>query len=255
MVYRARRLAGIGGLVLAAGVAVGAPALADAAASGATEWSIDPPAGWHEDAAAARMIRQKLDEAGARFAKADFHVWVPAVKGVGLTLQWYVLDADGTSERQIDEYDRGMVSGFAHESTLDNRPQQIVGSMVIRDVRVEQLRGLAVQARMVRRYQPAADGLHVLIAMCTATADIAPCNAAIDGIRFTVPDAEPLRAGAGREHDAAYRAGYVIGKVALPVLALWILYRIVRRGRRKREVTAAAPPGSPPGPGGAAGGM
>ena len=107
-----------------------------------------------------------------------------------------------------------------------------------------------VKARMVRRYQPASDGLHVLITVCFATSAPAPCDAALNGAQFTVPHPISL-------HDStvalSYWLGAALGKLFVFVAPLLALYYLIRWRSRARAaaVKAAGPPGSPPGPGAA----
>lgn len=241
----------VNGLVVAS-IALAATALASPIVGKSKEWTIDPPAGWQEDAAAAskgrdRMAAQKV----LKLQGIEARVWGPAEPGTALIVQWFVLPIEDDIEHQIDVLDRGMVQGFAKSSIAVDRSRQVVGSLVIRDVRIDRLHGADAKAHMVRRYQPASDGLHVLNTVCIVTSDPAPCEAALNGVQFTVSNPISL-------HDsinAAYRLGQASGGLivfAAPILL--VLYLVRRRSRARAAVKAAAPPGSPPGPGAVAGG-
>ncbi|HEX8114359.1 MAG TPA: hypothetical protein VF516_41800 [Kofleriaceae bacterium] len=228
-------------------------ALASRTVGQSKEWTIDPPAGWQEDAATERQLRDQMTaQKKIKFQGIEIRKWSPAVEDGMLLVQWFVLPIDGNIERQIDAFDRGMVKGFAQSATTPDGSRKVVGSMVIRDVRVDRLRGTDIQAHMVRRYQPASDGLHVLITVCDVTSDPALCDAALDGAQFTVPDPISLD---GWTDAQVYRLAEVFGMLFGIAAMLLVLYVLRRRSRaRTAAVKAAGSPGWPPRPGGAADG-
>lgn len=198
-----------------------------------------------ENADIAIKARDQLTSHKIKPQGIEVRLWSPPGRGEVLLIQWVVLPIDGNIEHEIDTFDREAVKGFAKSSIAVDRSRKVVGSMVIRDVRIDRLNGTDVTGHMVRRYQPAVDGLHVLITTCGGMADLAPCDAALEGVRFTVSNPISLH----DSMDAAYQLGIVV------LAPLLVLYYLVRRRSRARAaaVKAAVPPGWPPGPGGAAG--
>lgn len=206
------------------------------AAAADPEWTIDPPAGWRADAAAGQQMRDQIRASKVSMDQLEVQVWRSGTPGAGLIVQRYVekLGRATDPRREIDELDRGMVHGVFNANPADTS-QQVVGDMVIRDVQADTLRGANVHARMVRRYQPAKDGLHVLMTMCTSTTDLAPCAAALDSVHFTVADPIPL---AG---DRAYRAGYYVGRLILPIIGCVIALIWLMRRRARRRLSGDSP--------------
>jgi hypothetical protein len=236
-------------LGLVVSIALASTALASPGRGPSKEWTIKPPAGWLENADVARKAREL---ASFKVKPQEFEVWVwnPPVRAEVLILQWLVLPIDGDIEDEIDAFDHGMVKAFAKSSIAVDRSRKVVGSMVIRDVRIDRLQGKEITVRVVRRYQPAVDGLHALVAICMVPSDPAACDATLDGMQFTVPDPISLH----ESLNAAYQLGRAAGKLIIVLAPLLVLYVIRRRSRARAAVKAAGRPGWPPGPGGAADG-
>jgi hypothetical protein len=235
-----------------ASTALASTALASPVRGPSKEWTIEPPAGWQENADLTSKARDQLNSSRIKPQEIEVRVWNPPGRDEILVIQRCVLPIDGNIEDQIDTFDRGVVKAFAKSSIAVDRSRKVVGSMVLRDVRIDRLQGTDDTRRMVRRYQPAADGLHVLVAMCRVALDPAPCDAALDGVQFTVSNPISLH----ESSDAAYQLGRATGALIIVLAPLLVLYYLVRRRLRARAaaVKAAGPPGWPPGPGGAVGG-
>ena len=181
-----------------------AASVAAAPAAPAAEWTIDLPTGWRDDDA---LTKQTLDELNRGLAKQGterprqvaVRVWVSSDQLSTLIATWYVLDLAHQIERQIDAFDGGAIKKLVGTA----QPQRIEGSQIIRDIRVDQ----PIRARMVRRYQPAKDGLHILAVFCLPAPETDECGGALDRTKLTVVDPVPLDYG-DPGHDLAY---YAIG--------------------------------------------
>jgi hypothetical protein len=227
----------------AAATAVASPVLGKS-----KEWTIELPTGWREDDATASKARAQVTARKLRIQDFEIRVWRPEARGAALLVQWYTLPVTGTFEHAIDEFDRGVLDEIAPSSTAQDQSRQVVGSMVIRDIQLDQMGAMKIRIHMVRRYQPAKDGLHVLATMCMGGSPA--CDAALDGVQFTVRDPVSLQASG---HTDAYRIGQAIGSLFLVGLLVLLLIAI-RSMSRASSLKAAKRPGSPPGSGGAADG-
>lgn len=209
------------------------------------------PAGWRQDVAATNRIRDQLAAKPTKGMKFEIHTWAPEDPGPSLVVYWFLVPFSGNAGGAIDELDRGVVKSLPRSTTMQGRPDQIVGSMVIRETRGDPVGDNEANLRMVRRYQPAVDGLHALMAMCVvARSDDSVCDAPLSSIQFTVSDPIALDES-GR--PLAYQLGRLLGTLIVVGVPLGILLAI-RNRRSRRVVTAGGRPGSPAGPGGAADG-
>ena len=198
------------------------------AAAGTSEWAIDPPAGWRADADTAKTTHDQLIASKLPFDQLEVQVWHPEVPGAGLIVLHYMdkLDASVDLQNHIDHLDHGLLHG-AFNATPTDAAQQVAGSMVVRDARVDRMGDLDVHARMVRRYQPARDGLHVLITICTTSDDLAPCVAPLDSVRFTVADPIPLE-GERPDGTSYFISKSVTAIGGLLIVLLWLKHRMAR---------------------------
>ena len=185
------------------------------------EWAVDPPPGWLEEVIP-QALRDRV-QAAPGIAQAELRVWKPGDGGAArLQAQWFVLRRGEDSEQKlIDQFDLGLVRSIAKKDKQTDQPPRSVGSMLIRDTTIDKPH---MRVRAVRRYQPAADGVHVLFLGCSGEAIPATCDAAINGGRLSVENPTTLPAG-GSQHSVAYDAGYVAGIVALLGLGAWLVFR------------------------------
>jgi hypothetical protein len=199
--------------------------------SAAPAWTIDPPAGWHEDAAAAAQLRRTW--AGAAYVqRSDTHVWTSA-RNSALLVLWVQLRTSSDTLSEVDQFDRGTIKGFVGSDNWSEQAARSVDGMIIRDGVAEKLRGVELHAHAVRRYQSARDGVHALITMCMGASEAIACDAAMESARLQVDGPVPFPQH--EIHDAYYTAGYMIGYLIGPgilVLAGWLVYRIATRRRR-----------------------
>jgi hypothetical protein len=224
-----KRIAVVIALVMAAAVNA-------SAAPGASkeEWTVDPPSGWHEDAALAQQLIGTLKTGlskleGMRTADIDSRVWRAPDQQSALLLQWYRIDLGSDIRGQINDFDRGVQESFVAKAKAEVRPERIEGGQIRRDVIVASLGGKAIRARMVRTYQPAEDGLHLLVLTCTSGGSAPACDTAIDASRLVVAGAVPL-SYRGRS-STSFMIGYAMGLLLAAGIGVWILLRVLRRRR------------------------
>ncbi|HMG22269.1 MAG TPA: hypothetical protein VK607_13150 [Kofleriaceae bacterium] len=218
-------------MALVVALALAAPAAA-APVAPTKEWVIDPPAGWREEA---ELTRQTIDKLNTGMAKQgayrptqmDATVWEFGDDGSRLFGMWYVMELADHIEDQIDAFDGGVLKSFAGSAKQTAQPPRVEGSQIIRDLRVEGLGGEPVRARLVRRFQPARDGLHVLVAACMSPMDGQACEGALDRAKLTVAAPVPLDYR-DPTHNLAYAVGCALGLVGFLAGGVW-LGRIVLR--------------------------
>lgn len=229
-------------VVMMVSVASADPA-GSAAPSQSTEWTIDPPVGWQPDPEVEGALR-KLEQSG-NYKQQAVRRWAAADQTGALVLLWVVRPLSGNVMQQIEGFDAGFLRSHIGSSKRIDQPQRAVGSALIRDTRVDELNGVAIEGRIERLYQPAADGLHVLTLSCIAKEKPLPCDAALDGVRFAVAnpislDAEVSHAAGGRSNE--YMIGAAMGRLcAAAIAALALLFVLLRLRRARRDAAIVKP--------------
>lgn len=216
----------------------------------AADWKLDPPAGWPEDPEFAKQSARYFKELCP--GKSEVKAWAgPEGTFSRVVALFCVFDSNGTPYRtQIDEMDRKAMDAMTKSSGGQQgkeKPQRIEGSMVIRDSAIVLQ---STQVRVLRNYQPADDGLHVLMVTCSGL-DTSGCDPSLDGAYLMV--ANPLGLDAVRGTSPEQQQSSVRFRALISIALCVVLVFAIRWWRAniewpaRRSTTEAAPPGARPG--------
>ena len=201
------------------------------------EWTVNPPAGWREDLEAqGQMVRALKQLETTREAMS--RTWKFGSRGEDrLTVVWILLAPSVSTRSSVDAFDRGFIrsatrslANQGHAPTVTELPRRDQGTMQIREATAEVD---SIGTRLVRHYQAARDGLHVLILMCTESVNGRACSTPLDLATFTVKGAIELADPQSRAELAAEATGIVAGILGV----LWFRRRR-RRARASRQTSA-----------------
>lgn len=210
-------------VVMALGVARGSTA----------EWSVLPPAGWRDTSAQAQAMPAIAKQAKELAARGG-SMTVASYRGTGsdqLTVTVLRTPGAGGSPRwALRELERGVRDGM-HGSASDAhyRLTEVDNTLVVDDTVT--LAGHPTRCRRI--YGRTATGVLAAIATCTGpdtACDPALASLGIDhtGLAPLTDDADAH--GSVDSRSSSYQAGYLAGRIALPVLAiLALLYFLLRR--------------------------
>lgn len=197
----------------------------------AADWQIDMPAAWVENPALVEQQRNNGQLIRLCNVKLELKAWEgPAESSSAMIVMYCAFRMDADSFRKaIDEYDRGTVDGILKPyggTRESNEPERVIGSLVIRDSMV--VFGEA-RARVLRRYQPAVDGLHTLLVMCVAP-DTSACDASVNSARLLVENPVGLDAsGRSSAFERGYKFGRILGTMLLIGLGMAVLRWVIRK--------------------------
>lgn len=184
-------------------------------------WKLDPPAGWPELAGVAEQMRDGVGSVCG--ATLDAKAWAAPDGGTSRLMMFAcVVPGVGTPYRRlIDALDRAWIPKLAAKTNTkqeSEKPERVEGSLVIRDAMIANSRG---RMRVLRIYQPADDGLHLVLAMC-AGFDTSGCDASLDSADLVVASPVGLDAVRGTPLEEKLSLREVLGGLIFFVLLIMV---------------------------------